>query len=84
VGPDQVQHSMARQPDFCHALFENLPALCATVKEWRLLNSPNQPPIYLSTPARRSMVHVDTNQGSSIATMNRKPPVLMSVKSTNK
>jgi hypothetical protein len=75
-----------RNPIFCgENNLEKQPALCATEKEWRLSKSPDQPPIYLSTPAQQRYIagHADTNQGS-IGTMNRKPPVLMITRSVKK
>jgi hypothetical protein len=57
--------------------------VCAIERDWRLSKSPNQPPVYLSTPARRYTACANTNQGS-IGTMNRKPPVLMIARSVKK
>jgi hypothetical protein len=47
-----------------------------------LLNSPDQPMIYLSTPAWRSMTHADKPRFHRYH--GQETPVLMSAKSTNK
>jgi hypothetical protein len=62
---------------------EKTSVLYAIENEWRLSRSPDQPPIYLSTPARKYTARAVTNP-DSIGITNRKPPVLMITKSVKK
>jgi hypothetical protein len=56
--------------------------LCATERGWRLSNSPERSPNYLSILAPKFMEHADTSQGF-IGITNRNP-VLMSAISAKK